>query len=90
MYDSSLTPTLILNTDSRTRGNSYKLKHQYAKYDLRKFSFGCRVVSLWNNLPDVVVCSPSLNYSFKSNLDKFWSNQDFLYDWEASVPGTDD
>ena len=88
IYDISLAPSLEINVDNRTRGNCFKLKHQYSRYDLRKFSFGCRIVPLWNNLPDVVVCSPSLN-SFKNNLDIFWANQEFLYDWEAPVPGID-
>ena len=86
--DSLLSPLLMLNLDSRTRGHSYKLKHQYAKHDFRKYSFGCRVVPVWNNLPDAVVCSPSVN-CFKCNLDIFWANQEFLYDWEAQVPGSD-
>ena len=88
IYDSSVVPHLLRNNDNRTRGNSFKLRYQYAKYDLRKYSFSCRVVSVWNSLPDIVVCSPSLN-SFKNSLDKFWANQEFLYDWEASVPGSD-
>jgi ribonucleases P/MRP protein subunit RPP40 len=87
IYDDSVVPNLTLNSDSRTRGNAYKLKHQYAKYDLRKFSFTFRVVSVWNNLPDTVVCSQSVN-SFKNGLDRFWANQEFLYVWEASIPGT--
>ena len=41
-----------------------------------------RVVSVWNSLPDTVVCAESVN-SFKSRLDKFWSMHDFVYDYRA-------
>jgi len=34
-------------------------------------------------LPDSVVSAESVN-SFKSRLDKFWSMDDFVYDYTAS------
>ena len=37
----------------------------------------------WNSLPDTVVTAKSLN-SFKT-LDKFWYNQDIVYDFEAPL-----
>ena len=48
-----------------------------------------RVVNLWNSLPSLIVKAPSLN-CFKTRLDKFWSNQDVLYNfkhhsWEPEV-----
>jgi hypothetical protein len=88
IYDSSVAPLLSVNSDTRTRGNSYKLNHTYSRHDQRKYSFSMRVVGVWNNLPDVVVCSASINI-FKNNLDKFWAKEDFLYDWEALIPGAD-
>jgi len=45
-------------------------------------SFFQRVVSLWNSFPDDFVDSDTIN-CFKSVLDKFWTNQDVLYNWEA-------
>jgi len=45
------------------------------------------VVSLWNSLPNNVVDSESIN-CFKGRLDKFWYNQDVLYNWEADFTGT--
>jgi hypothetical protein len=59
IYDSAISPLLTVNRDSRTRGNSYKLIHSYAKYDLRKYSFSCRVVPVWNNLL-MLLCVPQL------------------------------
>ena len=38
----------------------------------------------WNSLPDTVVTAKSLN-SFKTQLDKFWYNQDIVYDFEAPL-----
>ena len=58
-----------------TRGNSYKLVPDRSKYELRRHYFSHRVVSVWNILPDTVVCAKSVN-SFKSRLDKFWSTHD--------------
>ena len=43
-----------------------------AKYDLRKFFFTNRVVSIWYSLPEYVVHADTVN-CFKSRLDKFWS-----------------
>ena len=37
-----------------------------------------------NNLPDQVINAPSLN-SFKNRLDKFWQNQDGLYNPEYDI-----
>jgi len=34
-----------------------------------------------------VVLSESLNV-FKSRLDKFWQNQDVVYDYQADIQGT--
>ena len=86
LYDADIVPTLIRNTDSRTRGNSLKLMHTRSHYDLRKFSFCSRVVGVWNSLPDSVVTANSLNI-FKNRLDKFWGNEDIYYDFNASLTG---
>ena len=84
LYDLSVTPALDRNPDSRTRGNSFKLKIDRTKYDLKKYSFCNRVTSVWNSLPDSVVCADSWN-SFKNNLDRFWSQEDVVFDYEASL-----
>jgi len=46
-----------------------------------------RVVNCRNSLPSLFVEAPSLNY-FKTRLDKFWSNQDIVYDFKAPFLGT--
>jgi len=44
---------------------------------------------VWNSLPDHVVDVSSLN-QFETRLDKFWSNQDVMFDWTAEITGTRD
>ena len=58
-----------------TRGNSAKLvKRGNWRTQVRANAFSIRVVNHWNNLPEEVVQAPSIS-SFKSRLDKFWSNR---------------
>jgi len=84
IYDKEASPVLKLNLSTKTRGNLYKLDKHRTKY-LRKY-FTNRIINLWNNLPDTVVMSETVN-QFKNRLDKFWSNQDLTYNYNAS--GTD-
>lgn len=86
MYDTLSVPTLFRNLDSRTRGNSLKLKHMHSKYDVRKYSFCSRTVGVWNALPDYVVTSENIN-SFKNNLDKHWKSEEMRFNWEANLAG---
>ena len=85
-YDADVVPPLTRNFDSRTRGNSLKLKVERCNYNVRKYSFCNRVVNVWNCLPDSVVMSTSVNM-FKNNLDKHWKLEAFYYDFEASPTG---
>ena len=79
LYDTSHS-LFSLNDSNRTRGHSLKLHKQYARLDVRKHFFSCRVVDLWNSLPEHVISATSVN-SFKNRLDKFWSdNPSLLYD----------
>lgn len=81
-YDAQATPTLNRCIYNRTRGNSLKLQTDFAKYDVRKYSFCTRVVQLWNSLPDSVVNVGSVNI-FKNRLDNHWSDKDVLYDYTS-------
>ena len=47
-----------------------------------------RVTNIWNSLPNKV-SAPNLN-AFKSRIDKFGANQEFVYDWQADIAGTID
>ena len=57
------------------------------RYDLRKFGFSNRVINKWNSLPNLVVSANTTN-TFKVRLDKFWHNQDIVYDFRAQLQGT--
>ena len=68
----------------RTRGNKFKLVQHHCHYDLRKYNFTNRVIPIWNSLPDFVVSAGTIN-TFKNRLDKFWSDQDILYDYTKQI-----
>ena len=49
--------------------------HQFPiKFDMRKFNFTNRVISVWNTLSDTVVSANTID-TFKARLDRFWSDQ---------------
>ena len=50
---------------------------------MRQKFYSHRVVDIWNNLPQAVVDAPSVK-SFERRLDKYWHNQDMVYDFEAA------
>ena len=62
-YDPALAPTLSRSVSYITRGNNLRLQkhHRPTRYDLRKYYFNNRVVSLWNSLPNRVVMSDNTN-----------------------------
>jgi len=80
-YDNINNISLLPNVDVASRGNKYKPYQSSVKYDLRKHFFTNRVMSLWNSLPDGVVDFDTIN-CFKRRLDKFWTYQDVLYNWD--------
>jgi len=45
------------------------------------------VVNIWNSLPNEVVEIDTVK-AFKYRLDKHWSNQDALFDFNADLTGT--
>ena len=69
---------------SGNRGHSLKIFTQRAKINLRKNAFPLRVAEPWNSLPNSVVQARSIN-SFKNKLDKFWSTQAIIYDYESPL-----
>ena len=58
-------------TNTTTRGHSYKLKKERCDTRTRANFFRHRITNRWNNMCDDVVTAPSLN-SFKSRLDHQW------------------
>ena len=69
---------------SGNRGHSLKIYTQRAKINLRKNVFPFRVAEPWNSLPNSVIQARSIN-SFKNKLDKLWSTQAIIYDYESPL-----
>ena len=57
------------------------------KYDLCKYNFTVRVMSLWNSLPTHVITAVSVD-SLKNRLDKFWANEEARFDYKANLSGS--
>jgi len=72
-----------------TRGNSNKLLVKRCRYELWKNFFSNRNVNTWNDFPDYVVMSDTIN-SFKNKLDTHWKHRDFLFHYRATYTGTGD
>jgi len=71
----------------RTRGTKYKLIQHHCCYDLWKFNFTNRVIPIWNSLSNHAASADTVN-CFNNRLDKFWSNQEVLYNHKADLRGT--
>jgi len=57
------------------------------KYDLRKYCLCNRVVNTWNSLPNYVVSANTTNV-FMNRLNKFWYDQEIIYNFKAQLKGT--
>jgi len=86
-YDTRASINFNFNPVSSTRGNKFKLQKEMCQYDIRKYSFCYRVINVWNSLPDYVVEADSVN-SFKNRLDKYWANQEFVFNFNSELMAT--
>ena len=77
-FDNTL-PELLTRSFTNLRGHNKKLFLPKFSKDIRKYSFNCRTVQNWNNLPYEVVNAKTIK-EFEIRLDKFWENQQVLYD----------
>ena len=68
------------------RGHHFSIYQSQVHSDIRKCNFSNRVVLslLWNSLPEAVVCAATVD-TFKNRLDKFWQDQEVLYNWKADI-----
>ena len=87
VYDSKIACKFNKPTNYVTRGHHFRLFKLHIRYELRKYFFGNRIVSIWNSLPDYVVDSNSISI-FENRLDHFWCNQACYYDYTADIAGT--
>ena len=86
-YDIETAPSLVGVCSSVTRGHSLRLQKNRTKYDLCKFCFANRIVNICNSLPSYVVSAETVN-CFKTGLDRFWLNQDIIYNFHSEIRGT--
>ncbi|KAG7161598.1 putative Endonuclease-reverse transcriptase-containing protein 12 [Homarus americanus] len=70
-----------------TRGNSKKIYKTRARLNLRRHSFTSRVVNNWNGLPEWVVNVETVE-KFEAKLDKYWKNQQQVYNYRAQISAT--
>ena len=88
IYDKNVTTFLKtrLQSADRTspRGHKYQLYIERVNKNIRKHNFSIRIINVWNSLPREVAEAPSIN-SFKNRLDKYWSNQDIVYNYKAKL-----
>ena len=62
--------------DGITRTNTLKLeKRGHWRTNLRANAFSIRVVNHWNELPEEIVCAPSVS-AFKERLDRYWATEE--------------
>ena len=61
-----------------TRGHSQKLQKPRANTHLRQHSFSHRIVNTWNDLPQEIIDSSSLNI-FKSQIDHHFSTKRYIF-----------
>ena len=85
-YDTNINLSFTKQQDSRTRGHNLKLVSRRHHYNLRKYSFTARIVNTWNSLPESVIAAETTN-CFKNRLDKFWNNQEIIFDYKAELTG---
>ena len=72
IYDQSASLKLNFSAALCTHGNGYKIDKKHLHYDVSKYFFRNRIISVWNNLPEAedMVTIGYVN-SFRHSLDKF-------------------
>jgi len=90
IYDPACVPHFeymeLTNNLISTRGNKFKVVQHHCHYDLRKYNFTNRVIPIRNSLSNHVVSAETVN-TFKNHSDKFWSDQEVLYDYKTDLHG---
>ena len=86
-YDATVTNWLMdrhLESHYDLRGHRFSLYQSQIHYDTRKYNCTNRIISIWNGLPDTVI-SPTTVDTFKARLDRFWQNQEVIYNWKTYI-----
>ena len=75
IYDSNTACLFVKPTN--TRGHNFRLFKGHVLYDLRKYIFCNRIISIWNSLPSITVDAFSIRI-FENKLDRLWRDQDVI------------
>ena len=87
IYDATVTSWLTdrhLESHYDLRGHRFSLNQSQIRYDTRKYNFTNRIISIWNGLPDTVISATTVD-TFKARLDRFWQNQEVIYNWKTDI-----
>jgi len=88
-YDSRVVVKLNFHPFSTIRGNKFKLQKFNCHFNIRKYSFGSRVVNIFIvhqiTLWRLTLLSVD---AFKNRFDKYWTNQDVVYDYKSDLTET--
>ena len=77
-YDKTL-PIMFEYSNTGLRGHGKKVFLPRVNKDIRKYNFNIRVINIWNDLPEKVVLSSSIE-NFEKNLDEYWQSQELKFD----------
>jgi hypothetical protein len=83
-YDQEVSDLFELRNRDNTRGHRYKIYKNRSRLNIRKNSFCNVIVNIWNSLPTSVVESKNLQ-TFERRLDRYWENQEQLYEYKAEI-----
>lgn len=84
-YDEECSEDIIqLREESATRGHPKKIYKRRTRLNIRKYSFSNRIVDNWNELPDLVIESDTVE-KFERNLDKVWLSQEQKYNYKVPI-----
>jgi len=70
----------------RKTGVIFKASQPQMSLRFKEIFLYTRIMNTWNSLPESVI-SASTTESVKNKLDKFWSNQDLIFDYSAELTG---
>ena len=73
----------VLNSDTNTRGHTFKLKKQYSRTCTRQHFFSNRILDTWNALDNDTVNAATMN-SFKNRIDQIF--KDSIHSTSLALP----
>ena len=86
IYDSNTACLFVKPTNTITRGHNFRLFKGHVLYDLRKYNFCNRIISIWNSLPSIIVNASSIRI-FENKLDRLWRDQECYFDYKSELTG---